>query len=72
MKQDEKVLKYQDLTREVQRMWGLNTQVIPLVVVIIIIIIIIIIQGAHITKVIFSGALLIEGKKLHNALKNNK
>ena len=28
MKQDEKVLKYQDLTREVWRMWGLKTQVL--------------------------------------------
>ena len=27
-----KSIKYQDLTREVRRMWGLNTQVIPLVV----------------------------------------
>ena len=31
-KEDEKVEKYQDLTREVRKMWGVRTKVIPVVV----------------------------------------
>ena len=31
-KEDEKVEKYQDLAREVQKMWGVRTKVIPVVV----------------------------------------
>ena len=31
-KEDEKIEKYQDLSREVQRMWGVRSKVIPVVV----------------------------------------
>ena len=31
-KEDEKVEKYQDLAREVRKMWGVRTEVIPIVV----------------------------------------
>ena len=31
-KEDEKVEKYQDLAREVRKMWGVRTRVIPVVV----------------------------------------
>ena len=31
-KEDEKVEKYQDLAREVRKMWGVRTKVIPIVV----------------------------------------
>ena len=31
-KEDEKVEKYQDLAREVRKMWGVRTKVIPVVV----------------------------------------
>ena len=32
VKEDEKVEKYQDLAREVRKMWGVRTKVIPIVV----------------------------------------
>ena len=31
-KEDEKVEKYQDLPREIRKMWGVRTEVIPIVV----------------------------------------
>ena len=31
-KEDEKVDKYQDLTRRIRKMWGVRTKVIPIVV----------------------------------------
>jgi len=31
-KEDEKTLKYKDLTTEIQRMWNVNTKVIPVII----------------------------------------
>jgi hypothetical protein len=30
-KEDEKILKYEDLTIEIQRMWNVKTEVIPVI-----------------------------------------
>jgi len=31
-KEEEKILKYKDLTREMQRMWNVKTKVIPVII----------------------------------------
>ena len=31
-KETEKILKYKDLTTEIQRMWNVNTEVIPVII----------------------------------------